>query len=33
MIMKLAYVHEGKRIVNPASRSKHKRKELIGAKY
>ncbi len=33
MIMKLAYVHEGKRIVNPASKSKHKRKELIGAKY
>ena len=33
LIMKLAYIHEGKNIVNPASKSKHKRKELIGAKY
>ena len=33
LIMKLAYVHEGKHLVNPSSKSKHKRKELIGAKY
>lgn len=33
LLMKLAYVHEGKRMVNPACRSKHKRNELIGAKY
>jgi len=33
LIMKLAYVHEGKRVLNPACKSKHKRNELIGAKY
>lgn len=33
LIMKLAYVHEGKRVVNPASKSKQKRKELIEAQY
>lgn len=33
MIMKLGYVHEGKHLVNPACKSKHKRNELIGAKY
>lgn len=33
MIMKLGYVHEGKRLVNPSCKSKHKRNELIGAKY
>ncbi len=31
--MKLAYIHEGKNIVNPASRSKLQRKELVRAKY
>lgn len=33
LIMKLAYVHEGKRVLNPSCKSKHKRNELIGAKY
>ena len=33
LIMKLAYVHEGKTVLNPSSKSKHKRNELIGAKY
>lgn len=33
LIMKLAYVHEGKRVVNPASKSKQKRNELIEAQY
>lgn len=33
LIMKLAYVHEGKRVLNPACKSNHKRNEFIGAKY
>ena len=33
MIMKLGYVHEGKRLVNPGCKSKHKRNELIRANF
>ena len=33
LIMKLAYVHEGKYLVNPSSKPKNERKKLIGAKY
>jgi len=33
MIMKLAYVHEGKSLVNPFSATKNHRYELIGAQY
>ncbi len=30
IIMKLAYMHGGKHLVNPSSKSKHERKKLIG---
>lgn len=33
LLMKLVYIHEGKEIVDKFSRSKNKRKKLIGAKY
>jgi len=33
MLMKLVYIHEGNEVVNPSSKSKHKRKRITGAKY